>query len=293
MSNRFSNKVQLAGWLLGLLALVLPQKVSAHGELLIRIGALTRQIQASTNGLPQLYLQRGELYREDKNWDAAASDYSEAEKLDPNLPTVDFCRAKLLADRGQLDAARKMFDRAVGRRPACGDVRVARAQLLVQLGQRKAALLDFEAGLNTMTDPPPECFLDWARALRAEGRITEALRSLDLGIKKFGPVSTLQVYALDLELDQKSTNGALARLETIINSAPRKELWLARRGDIQVAAGMPLQARHSYEAALAAIKTLPQLLQKTPHTLALQSRVNAALARCATGQEFGQTRLSR
>jgi predicted negative regulator of RcsB-dependent stress response len=164
---------------------------------------------------------------------------------------------------------------------------------LVQLGQRKAALLDFEEGLKTITDPQPDCFLDWAHALKAEGRVTEALRSLDLGIKKFGPVSTLQVYALDLELDQKNTNGALGRLETIINTAPRKEVWLARRGDIQLAAGMPLQARHSYEAVLAAIKTLPRLLQQTPHTLALQLRVNAALAECSTGQEVGQIRLSR
>src|SRR5215475_1708348 len=44
----------------------LPFTARAHGELLIQIKELTRQI--ATNGTPQLYLERGELYREDRNW---------------------------------------------------------------------------------------------------------------------------------------------------------------------------------------------------------------------------------
>src|SRR5262245_61779107 len=73
--------------------LLLPAAAYAHGELLIRIGALSRQI--ATNPAPQLYLNRGELYREDRNWEAAERDYFQAAKLGVPLDSVDFCRAQL------------------------------------------------------------------------------------------------------------------------------------------------------------------------------------------------------
>src|SRR2546429_3401664 len=45
------------------------------------------------------------------------------------------------------------------------------------------------------------------RALAAEGgdHLDEALRGLDEGIKRLGPIVTLELYAIDLELDRKST----------------------------------------------------------------------------------------
>ncbi len=269
-------------WVLNLFCLVaflLPRSAQAHGELLIRIAGVTRQL--ATNATPQLYLQRGELYREDRNWEAAAADLDQVARLDPKLVDVDFCRAKLLVDEGQLEAAGRMYDKAIQRAPTNGLAFIGRARLLVRLGQRKAALSDFEKGISLIPEPEAEVYLDWAQTLAAEGQGTNALRRLDQGINKFGPTNTLQVYGVTLELQQGNTNAALARLETIIQGADRKERWLMQRGDIQTAAGRLTEAKQSYEAALAAMKLLPSVLQKSPPNVRLQTRINTSIAEVA------------
>ena len=257
------------------LAWLHPEFAGAHGELLIRIAAVTREI--ATNGTAQLYLQRGELFREDRNWPSARSDYDAAARLDPNLADVDFCRAKLLVDEGDFLVAKKMFDVALQRAPTNGLILIARARLAVRTGQPQDAVADFGSGIKLISAPEPEYFLDWSQALTAVGRTNEALGHLDEGIKKFGPINTLQVYAINLELQLGNTNAALARLETIIQHAPRKETSLLQRGDLQAGIGRLEEARQSYQAALAATKLLPPPLQRSPPTQRLQARIAKAL----------------
>ena len=259
-------------------ALVQPQAACAHGDLDLRILAITRQIEAAANNPARLYLERGELQREHGEWTAASADYDRAAQLDPNLPGVDFCRAKLLADSGQLEAARRMFDQAIQHSPADGECRAGRARVLLKLGQRQAAIADFQRGLELLRQPRPDDVLELAQALNAEGQGAEALRSLDEGIKKLGPIVPLQGYAVDLELGRKNNEAALARIETILARALRKESWFARQGDILLEAGRAPEARRLYAAALAAVNRLPGRLQQGPSMVKLQAHVNAALA---------------
>jgi tetratricopeptide (TPR) repeat protein len=254
----------------------------------LRILALTRQIDAATNNPARLYLERGELQREHGEWTAAAADYDRAAQLDPNLPGVDFCRAKLLADSGQLEAARAMFDKALERSPADGECLVGRARVLVKLGQRQAAIADYRRGLVLLRQPRPDYVLELAQALTAEGQAGEALRSLDEGIKKLGPLVPLQSYAVDLELERKNPDAALARIESILAQVMRREDWLARRGDILIETCRPAEARKSYEAALAAVGRLPGQLQRGPAMVKLQAHVNAALGGITNAPPSGQ-----
>ncbi len=257
--------------------LVQPQTAWAHGDLHLRILAITQQIKAATNNPARLYLERGELQREHGERKAASADYDRAAQLDPNLPGVDFCRAKLLADSDQLEAARAMFDQALQRSPADGECWVGRGRVLLKLGQRETAIADLQRGLELLRQPRPDDVLELARTLTAKGQVAEALRSLDEGIKKLGPIVPLQGYAVDLELGQKNTDAALARIETILAHALRKESWFARRGDILLEAGRAAEARGSYEAALAAVNRLPGRLQQGPAMVKLQAHVNTAL----------------
>jgi len=261
-----------------ILALLNPQATRAHGDVHLRILALSAQIKAATNNAARLYLERGELEREHGLWGAAAADYDRAAQLEPGLPSVDRCRAKLLADRGQLEAARAMFDQALQRDPADGESFVGRARVRLKLGRRQAAIADFWRGLELLREPAPEYVVELAQMLAAEGQVAEALRALDEGIKKLGPILPLQGYALDLELGRKDNEAALARLETILARAMRKESWFARRGDVLLEVGRTAEARKSYEAALAAVKRLPGRLQQGPAMVKLQAHVNAALA---------------
>ena len=269
-------------WLGGVVALMalLPQQADAHGELLIRIAETTKKIEAATNNA-QLYLDRGELYREDKNWAAAKADYDHAAVLDPNLATVDFCRAKMLDDSGEFESARALFDKILSGNPTDGEAFVGRARVLLKLNQRPAAIEDFQSGLQWLPKPKMEYFLELAQAMAAEGKPEDALRVLDSGIAKFGPLIPLQTLAVELELGQKNRSAAVLRLDTIIERAFRKEDWLAKRGDVLFTAGRLAEAKKSFEEALAAISILPWRLQQGPAMQKLQSHVHSALDKMA------------
>jgi tetratricopeptide (TPR) repeat protein len=279
------------GWgavtLAGLLAVARPPAVQAHGELLIRIAELTRQLEAAPTNRAALYLARGELHRQHQSWEEAESDYASAAQLDPDLPAVDFCRARLLADSGQLETARALFEKGLARCPTDGEAFIGRARVLMRLGHRQPAVADYRRGLELLRQPAPEYFLELAQALADGGQASEALQCLDEGISRCGFFVALQSYALELELDQKKHDAALARLETLLERATRKESWLARRGDILLAAGRPTDARKSFEAALAAVKTVPLRLQQGPTMMNLLSQINAALAGIARAAAAG------
>lgn len=286
--RRFGRPAWWAGTAALVLAVVAPPSAQAHGELLIRIAAVTRQIEATTNNPAQLYLERGELHREHLGWEEAGADYARAAQFDPNLAAVDFCRAKLLADSGQLEAARAMFDKVLARSPTDGEAFVGRARVLARLGQRQPAVADYRRGLHLTREPEPEYFQELAQLLEIEGKLDEAVRCLDDGIRKLGFVAALQSYALDLELKRGKHDAALVRLETILARAMRKETWLARRGDILLAAGRPAEAGKSFEASLETVKTLPLRIQQGPAMLNLQAHIHAALAALTNAPATGK-----
>src|SRR5206468_8109047 len=104
-----------------------------------------------------------------------------------------------------------------------------------------------------------------------------ALRSLEEGIKKIGPIVTLQLFAIDLEVKQKRYDAALTRLEQISAQFPRKETWLARRGEILQQAGRDKEARDAFRDALKAISILPAPRRQVPAMLELEKRLQALL----------------
>ena len=115
--------------------------------------------------------------------------------------------------------------------------------------------------------------------LAAEGSayFSSALRGLDEGIQKLGPLVTLQLFAIDVELKQKNIDGALARLDKVAEKSPRKETWLARRGEILQQAGRPEEARQAFKAALASFQTLPPTRRNVPAMLELERRLRRQL----------------
>jgi len=76
--------------------------------------------------------------------------------------------------------------------------------------------------------PNPDLFLERARFLQKAGQdtLTGALIGPDEGLRRLGPVVSLQTAAIEIELLKENYPGALARLATIEASANRKEKWL-------------------------------------------------------------------
>jgi tetratricopeptide (TPR) repeat protein len=264
--------VAVAACLLAALALPTP----AHEGLHEQIAEVTAQIKRDPKNA-SLYLKRGELNRLHRDWTAAFADYSRAEQLNPRLDEVKFGRGRTYFEADKPRQARIWLDRFLIAKPSHVDALVTRARVLVKLNQHLAATADYSRAIAQLEKPKPEYYIERAQAFVAIGRTDEALVGIDEGVKRLGPIVTLQLFAIDLELSSKRYDSALSRLELISAQSPRKESWLARRGDILLVAGREDEARKAFTAALAAIEALPPNHRATKATFELERRVRGAL----------------
>jgi len=272
----------LAGALCLVAAAALAPQAAAHGDLHEQIQAVTARI-AEAPASAQLHFKRAELYRAHRQWEAALADYARAAALDPDVAAVDLGRGLLFLETEALTAAREALDRFLARHPGHAGGRAARARALARLGDSQAAANDLTAAIAASPRPRPEYFIERARALvtGGEARIGEALRGLDEGIERLGPLVTLQLVAIELELARRAHDAALARVDRLVAASPRKEPWLLRRGETLEQAGRLPEARLAYAAALEALRTLPESRRGTPAAQELAERARAGIERVA------------
>jgi hypothetical protein len=260
------------------LCVVFARAAVAHDDLANQIAALTAQIAQQPRSA-ELLLRRAGLYRLQREWAASLADLDRAERLDPNLQTVDLIRAWLYFDKTEWLLAERSATRLLDRQPRHVTALLLRARARLRLGRRQPAIDDFGAALNER--PLPDVYLERARAIAegTGGSVEQSLRSLDAGVARLGPVVTLELAAIDLEMRLNRYDAALARLDRVSAPASRQDTWLARRGDIFARAGRIEEARASYRAALDAAVT--QSARKPPSRASrdLIEQVRASLDR--------------
>lgn len=243
-----------------------------HGDLDDQIAEATRRIERSPRDA-SLWLRRGELHRFHEDWSAALADLRRAAEIDPAMEVVDLAIAKTWLKAGDAAKAREALDRFLGRQPGHADALSERGRALASLGLRKEAEADFTRAIGLLAEPRPENYLERARVQPAD----RALAGIEEGLRRLGSVVTLELAALDLELEARNFDAALARLARLAEASPRKETWLARRGEILREAGRPGEAREAFAAALAAIETLPAVRRGAKSVVELEKRVRGAL----------------
>lgn len=248
----------------------------AHEGLHEQIADVTAQIRREPKNA-SLYLKRGELHRLHRDWASAFADYGRAERLNPRLDEVNFGRGRAYLEAGKPEQAKLWLDRFLINKPNHVDALVTRARVLVNLNQSIAAAADLSRAIAQSPRPKPEYYIERGQALVAGGRVEQAINGIDEGVSRLGPIVTLQLFAIDLELSRKSYDAALSRLEQIAAQSPRKESWLARRGDILLRAERRDEARVAFTSALAAIEALPPYHRATKATIELERRVRTAL----------------
>lgn len=270
-----------------LLAL-LPRPARAHGDFHSVIIDINQQIEASPKN-PELYIRRGELYRTHQDWDSAYADFDRAATLDPKSPFIDFVRGRLFLEANWLFSAQRVLDRFLTHQTNHIEGFITRARVLTKLTQHVAAASDFTRAIALSPEPSPDLFIERAQTLTAagEGHFDEALQGLDEGVKRLGQLVTLQLYAIDMETKQQRFDGALARLDKVAAQFPRKETWLARRGEILQQAGRPAEARDAFKAALAAIAQLPATRRNVPAMVELEKRLQDQLKASGAGGDTG------
>lgn len=254
-----------------------PQQVSAHGDLHERISELSVQIKADGKNAAIVYFERGELYRQHGDWTLALRDFNAAEKRSSKIVPINFARGRTLFAAERFYEAKVALDKYIAIAPTHAEALAMRAQTLAKLGNHADAVDDFTRAINNFAAPDLDCFLQRADSLIALGQSRVALAGLEEGMQKFGPVISFQLRAIELEIALKNYPSALSRLDSIIVQSPRKETWLARRGEILEQAGRRAEAEKTYLDALNALEGLPASRRAAPAMNALETQIRGSL----------------
>jgi len=250
----------------------------SHGDFHIVIGAANEDITKDPTN-PEPYLRRAELFRIHEQYTNAAADIASAEILAPTLPGLDIVKARLFLDTGWPLSARAHLDRFLKIVTNSVDGYTLRSRAWAQLGQPLYAAEDFARAIAVTPEGAPDLYIERAHSLAAAGaeNLDAAIITLDQGIKRMGPLVTLQLTAIDLEVRRKNYDGALARVDTVLQRSPRKESWLSRKGEILLQAGRPAEAKKAYSEALTALNTLPPARRNVPAVADLERRIRLEL----------------
>ena len=263
-------------FLLGLLCG--PGTAYAHADLELRIAELTKSIE-KTPGESELYLRRGELHRKHADWEAALADFDRAEVR--GAPKVDlrYLRGRLYFESGSDKEAMSQLTHFLIDRPDHAHARIMRALLLGRLEMDPEAARHYELGMRNLVAPTPENFIQLAELYMAAGldNLDQALGSLDRGIERLGPVITLVKFASDLEFDAGRYQDALKRLDLLPDALAGTPHWLARKGEILMAAGDRESALAAYRLCLERITALPAGRRLAPAILELRRKAQSVL----------------
>ncbi len=230
----------------------------AHPGVDQRLQRLTEQLeQAPLN--QSLHIQRGSTYSIDGQFDSALADYRRAEQLGPPQ-NVAFELGVLYYRKGEFNPARIYFDTTLEHWPTDVAALEYRARLLRDAGAHAGALADLATYFELTAQPKPGHYVAAAQMRRAlpDGGIKAAIAILDQGLEKLGLTSTLQKYAVELELEQRQPRQALKRHESLRPLLGKSPDWKVAMGELLVASGEEESAQPWFHAALQQLESLRQ-----------------------------------
>ncbi len=167
-------------WAIAGIAVMLgaPDPAAGHVPLERQIAGVSRRI-AEHPGDAALYLERGDLYRRQRDWARAIADLDRAAELDPSDPEVERLRGETYLESGRARDAEAALTRYLASLEAGDDDRDRRASAMVllgkaarRLGRPADAAARFRQAVELAARPDPQIFLDCARAFADAGRQT-------------------------------------------------------------------------------------------------------------------------
>lgn len=263
-----------------MVCVLLPGSSIAHGAVHDQI-AFVSSLLANNPLAAELYIKRGELYREDRAWQAAIDDFKRAAELAPEDGRADFHLGRALLEQGKPRDAIEALERALAKNPARTGAYIVRARAKVAEGDYLAAAEDYNLVITRLEHPRPELFLERARAYKAAGTpyFTTALEGLNEGIAMLGDLPVLGIEIIAIATAAGRFDAALKQIEIEMKQTRRKERWLVKQGEILAAADEPERAHRSFAAALAAIASLPPARRNTAAMRELRRRIHSDIGR--------------
>ena len=241
---------------IGLALALAPAAALAHAGL-DTIDASTREELTKHPDDPHAHLARGRFFQMKGEWDAALEEFEAASTRGGDPDLVAQARAFVYLEAGFPRMAKIELDRVLARRPDLYALVFERGRAWLAIGNGEAAARDFGEAIAKGAKPTPEQVIMHRDALVGIGKKDEALRALDDGMTRVGRVVSLELPAVDLEVELERWDAALARLDRLAATAPPNPLWIARRGEILEKAGRGAEARAEYAKALRLIDSRP------------------------------------
>lgn len=261
---------------MALLTLAGHSPASGHGELHDRIAELGTQIGRRPDDAT-LYFRRAEMRRLHQEWTGAEEDYHKAATLNPQLAAVRLGRATLRLDCGHATEAEKLATDYLREAPGQSDGLLLRARARAAQGRVDAAARDYDDALASLPTATPDVYLERAAMLAnaSPPRRDAALHGLEEGLRRLGPLLTLQAYAVEIEVANGRLDAALARVENVLTAHPRHLEWLAKKWHLLQSAGRTEPAAAARAATLSALEALPARRRLLPAMAELERRVRA------------------
>lgn len=189
-------------------------------------------------------------------------------------------RARVAADAGRLEDALEAVNIYLTAAGTIGNDRALGERVLGRvygrLGNVEAAAAAFERAASSAHPSDPADYFEPAAILRPV-QPASALAILDRGIGALGELLALQATAIDLAAEIGDWDDALRRVDRVLETAPRRERWLAERGRFLRSAGRLPEAWVAFSAALAELDRLTTAQRSTPAMLQLEQELHEGL----------------
>jgi tetratricopeptide (TPR) repeat protein len=237
-----------------LVAVLAPSSGGAHPQANEQLRALDEKILAAPRDA-KLYISRGNVHLDDGETAKALADFDKALELEPSLTVVHYLRAQALLSQGRSTLALEASRRFVELEPesAKGWKGLARASAAVAADEDKPtpeeALAAYDRFFALATDPRPDDYLERAELFEQAGRVDDAVRGLEAGVAKLGPLTALLHGALEIERESGDLESALKYARRLVETSPQIERWLIESARLELALGRREAARGSLDRA--------------------------------------------
>jgi tetratricopeptide (TPR) repeat protein len=205
------------------------------------------------------FIKRGELHRQHGNHPLALRDFQHAKKINSSSGDTDFYIGRLRLEMNQADKALPMLRRFIHKNPGHSNALQYLGDAHFALDHFVLAARAYKQAATAEKHPDPELFLKTVRAYEEAGPDYKkhSRKAIEQGILRLGPLVTLIMTGIQLEISQQDYAQALGLLEKLPEAVKNSPKWMLRHGEILNKAGHKKEAILVNTRAIEKINNLP------------------------------------
>jgi len=241
------------------------------------IKKLNRSIQTNP-GNAALYLERGEIYREDSEFRLALKDFYTAERLNPQLAAVEFARARVYKDINRHQLTEEHLQRFLELEPENLKALRLLATFYVERERYQAADAVYERIIKTFSEPALSFYFLRSQNRENYGDVAGALALIEEAIRLVEWSPMLESKAVEYEVKLGDFRAALARLDGLIEREEQRRFrYYQKKAEVLLLAQDTVSAKENFELALSSLDQRHPRLTHLPGLKALRDQLLASI----------------